>query len=181
MLACHLPVCPPGEAAGRRARGSGLVKGFGVQAWVLVHWHSSQGAHPAPQTPCYSAEHILLPRPRVIVHIQKQSYDVNDVDVEKGHHHHEVSPGADAALLDVHALSGERVSRWWWRGEMIHQLPLAPVQTLPILTHLLLNHCSPPCIALIYRLYLVCYLASVIITHYYAYMAIQMQILTIHS
>lgn len=115
-------------------------------------------------------EHILLPRPRVIVHIQKQSYDINDVDVEEGHHHHEVSPGADAALLDVHALPGQRVMSRCWRGEMIHQLPLQPVQTLLILTHLLLNHCSRPvhCPGLTSPppLYLLCYLASVI-THYY--------------
>lgn len=83
--------------------------------------------------------HILLPRPRVIVHIKQQSYDINYVDVEEGHHHHEVRPGADAALLDVHSLPAARVPRWR-RGEMI-RLPLEPTKALLVLTHLL-NHCS---------------------------------------
>lgn len=82
--------------------------------------------------------YILLPRPRVIVHIKQQSYDVYYIEVEEGHDHHEVRPGADAALLDVDSLAAAWVSQW--RGEMMG-LPLEPRQTVLILIHLL-NHCS---------------------------------------
>ncbi len=82
--------------------------------------------------------YILLPRPHVIVHIKQQSYDVYYIEVEEGHDHHEVRPGADAALLDVDSLAAAWVSQW--RGEEMG-LPLEPRQTVLILIHLL-NHCS---------------------------------------
>lgn len=83
--------------------------------------------------------YILLPRPRVIVHIKQQSYDVYYIEMEEGHDHHEVRPGADAALLDVDSLAAAWVSQWM--GETMG-LPLEPRQTvlILILTHLL-NHC----------------------------------------
>lgn len=126
--------------------------------------------------------HILLPRPRVIVHIKQQSYDINYVDVEKGHHHHEVSPGADAALLDVHSLAAARVPQRR-RGEMT-RLPLEPTKTLLVLTHPP-NHCSSisslsflktsPGLTAAHMHRERCY------TLQYAYMAIQMQILAVRS
>lgn len=108
------------------------------ELWAQVWWRGLVFSRHGSWDTLFKG-HILLPRPRVIVHIKQQSYDINYVDVEEGHHHHEVSPGADAALLDVHPLPAARVPRWR-RGEMI-RLPLEPTKTLLVITHLL-NHCS---------------------------------------
>ncbi len=99
---------------------------------VLLSMHGSRGTSTLLQG------YILLPRPRVIVHIKQQSYYVYYIEVEEGHDHHEVRPGADAALLDVDSLAAAWVSQW--RGEEMG-LPLEPRQTVLILIHLL-NHCS---------------------------------------
>lgn len=110
------------------------------ELWAQVWWgwglvfsgHGSWGTGTLLQG------YILLPRPRVIVHIKQQSYDVYNIEVEEGHDHHEVSSGAHTAFLDVDSLPAAWVS--WWRGER-KWLPLEPMQTVLILTHLL-NHSS---------------------------------------
>lgn len=42
----------------------------------------------------------------VVVHVEQQTDDIEDVEVEEDHDDHEVGPGADAAPLDVQAGRG---------------------------------------------------------------------------
>lgn len=51
----------------------------------------------------------------VIMHIQQKCNDIDDVNVEENHHHHEVRARTHAALLQRDALTGQRPRwRWWW-------------------------------------------------------------------
>lgn len=112
----------------------GVLGARGSWGWGLV----VLSMHGSRDTSTLLQGYILLPWPRVIVHIKQQSYDVYYIEVEEGHDYHEVRPGADAALLDVDSLAAAWVSQW--RGEEMG-LPLEPRQTvlILILTHLL-NH-----------------------------------------
>lgn len=71
-----------------------------IRSWFLV----------LPDPVLLAASRVVLPA--AVVHVEQQSDHIDDVDVEKHHHDHEVGAGADAALVTGQTLALRPPQGW---------------------------------------------------------------------